>query len=49
LRSTLDPRGSEYESLSAFEKDFQRRRRDFTKMFKEADEEVSVLWKPDVK
>ena len=40
LWSTLDPRGKEYESLSAFEKDFQRRRRDFIRMFREADEEV---------
>jgi hypothetical protein len=36
LWSTLDPCGIEYDSLSAFERDFQRRRRDFTKMFTEA-------------
>ena len=39
---TLDPFGREYESLSAFERDFQRRRQDFARMFREADEEVLV-------
>jgi hypothetical protein len=43
LWSTLDPRRREYDSLSAFEKDFQRRRRDFTRMFKKADEEAPAL------
>ena len=40
LWSTLDPHGKEYDSLSAFERDFQRRRQDFNKIFKEADEEA---------
>lgn len=41
LWSMLDPYGREYDSLSAFEKDFQRRRQDFTRMLKQADEELS--------
>src|SRR5262249_52593226 len=45
LWSTLDPYRREYKSLSAFEKDFQRRRRDFNKMLKEADEELAIQWK----
>jgi hypothetical protein len=42
LWGTLDPYGTEYDTLSAFEKDFQRRRQDFARMFREADEEVPV-------
>ncbi|HWX94051.1 MAG TPA: hypothetical protein VNY29_15595 [Terriglobales bacterium] len=45
LCSALDPHGMEYESLSAFEKDFQRRRRDFIAMVRKVDEEVPVRWK----
>jgi hypothetical protein len=45
LWSTLDPHGREYDSLSAFEKDFQRRRRDFGRMFAFADAEPQVLSK----
>lgn len=45
LWSTLDPLGREYDSLSAFEKDFQRRRLDFTRMLMTADTEVPIAGK----
>jgi hypothetical protein len=41
---TFDPHGREYESLSAFEKDFQRRRNDFGRMLAAAEVEVPVQW-----
>jgi hypothetical protein len=40
LWSTLDPFGSEYESLSAFERDFQRRRTDFNEILVSGEKEV---------
>jgi hypothetical protein len=44
LWSTFDPYGMEYESLSAFEKDFQRRRQDFIRMLTTTEAEVPVRW-----
>jgi hypothetical protein len=42
LWSTIDPLWREYKSLAAFERDFQRRRQDFTGMMKAADMEISI-------
>jgi hypothetical protein len=42
LWNTLDPLGREYDSLSAFEKDFQRRRQVFRRMLAAADAEIPV-------
>jgi hypothetical protein len=36
----LDPHGREYTSLSAFERDFQRRREAFTRMLSDADSQI---------
>ena len=42
LWSTLDPSATQYPTLSAFEKDFQRRRQDFVEMVKAAEAEVAM-------
>ena len=42
LWNTLDPLGREYDSLSAFERDFQRRRQVFNRMLAVAEAEVPV-------
>ena len=36
----LDPRGREYDSLDAFERDFQRRRKAFERMLKDIAAEI---------
>ncbi len=42
LWQVLDPVGTEYPSLSAFARDFQRRREDFLKIVSSAEAEVRV-------
>lgn len=42
LWSTVDPLWREYKSLAAFERDFQRRRQDFTRMMNAAHREISI-------
>ncbi|MBI3477559.1 MAG: hypothetical protein HY010_17640 [Acidobacteria bacterium] len=43
LWRVLDPQGRQYRSLSAFEKDFQRRRRAFGRMLNDMDAETKTL------
>jgi hypothetical protein len=46
LWNTIDPLGREYDSLAAFERDFQRRRQDFAQMISAANTEISIRERP---